>query len=315
VTRVVVVTLNPAVDITYHVDGYSAHQVNRVKNVDKMPGGKGINVLRVMNLLGLPARGIGFLAGRTGAWIAEELEKANIAFYGHLTPGETRSTTAVIDGTSNAATELIEPGPFIGDGDAKDFLHQLITQFDKGTVVVVSGSQPPGLAPDYTAAIVRLAKNQGSKVCVDVSGSTLDEAIIQYPTIVKVNEVEFRATIGAVTDASLHRLIEGGQQLLRGGTELVVVTRGSAGSLAISHTGVWQISAPAVPVVNPVGSGDAFCAGLVAGLARGGNLVDALAKASACGASNATFPVAGLIDCEQVETLMPQVVFTQPKIG
>lgn len=45
---ILTVTLNPSVDIRYNLEHFELDAVNRVNNVSKTAGGKGLNVSRVL---------------------------------------------------------------------------------------------------------------------------------------------------------------------------------------------------------------------------------------------------------------------------
>ncbi|BCE14221.1 hypothetical protein RSC3_01577 [Bacillus paralicheniformis] len=60
------VTLNPSVDYIVHVEEFSVGGLNRSVYDTKYPGGKGINVSRVLNRHHVPSKVLGFIGGFTG---------------------------------------------------------------------------------------------------------------------------------------------------------------------------------------------------------------------------------------------------------
>lgn len=313
---ILVVTLNPAIDVTYEVPQLAIGCTNRVQRMWRMPGGKGINVLRVLQSLSVPATGVGFLAGHAGQWVGDALGAAGMSFEAVMVPGETRSTIAVLDIASVGSTashpqanstEIIEPGPTVDLSRADELLARVVKRAQAGGYVVLSGSQPQGLPLDFSAKVLKLARRLQCTTCLDASGEVLSATLREPPDIVKVNESEFRAWLGAPADPSPAAVIRGATKLIEAGAQLVVITQGALGSLVVSDQGQWHISAPDVRGVNPVGSGDAYFAGLIGGLATGQPLLEALTLAAACGASNATFVTAGSIERADVRRLSEQV--------
>ncbi|MFD1675927.1 1-phosphofructokinase family hexose kinase [Alicyclobacillus fodiniaquatilis] len=303
--RIFVITMNPAVDVTYKMNRFLLGGTNRVAEVWRTPGGKGLNVLRVLHSLSIPASGVGFLAGKAGEWMLERMRELGIDFEGVMVPGETRSTITMIG--DDCVTELLEPGPTVSMESAKQLLEHILQYTHSGDYVVLSGSQCKGLPLDFSAEFAQMAKRRGCLVCVDASGAVLKEVLREPPDIVKVNDSEFREFIGEKEDASLSILLRSAGELLRMGSRLVVITQGASGSIAVTENGKWIVQAPKVPVLNAVGSGDAFFAGLIAGLSTGVALQDALVQATSCGASNAMFSQAGVVEPDDINRLAQQV--------
>ena len=60
------VTLNPALDKTVEIPSFTTDGVNRITSIRTDPGGKGINVSKVVAALGSTSRALGILGGSTG---------------------------------------------------------------------------------------------------------------------------------------------------------------------------------------------------------------------------------------------------------
>lgn len=90
-----------------------------------------------------------------------------------------------------------------------------------------------------------------------------------------------RADIVKLSDEDMAWLGTTPEALIRGGAALVLETRGAQGVLAVTSQGSAEVPATPVTVVDTVGAGDTFNAGLLAGLAQEGLLPrDRLRKAS-----------------------------------
>jgi fructose-1-phosphate kinase PfkB-like protein len=97
------------------------------------------------------------------------------------------------------------------------------------------------------------------------------------------------------------------KELVQLGAGWVIVTRGKAGTLISDGKNFWKIDTPSVKVISAIGSGDAFAAGLTAGLVRGQNLPEACRLAVACGAANAMTPHSGHLDVADVDGILSRV--------
>lgn len=307
---IVVVTPNPAVDVTYRVAEQRIGETQRVLDVARRPGGKGLNVGRVLDTSGTATHAVLPLGGAAGRWIAEALDALGLAHTDVGIGGETRTTVTVVDDLAHP-TMLGEPGPELG-ADEWDAVTAAVTALLPGAdALVVSGSLPRATDPGVVARWVAAARHHGVPSVVDCSGDALLAAASAGATVCKPNREELLDATGADDERSGARL------LLERGATVVVVSRGSDGIAA--HTADRVLDVPAVPGVsgNPTGAGDAATAGLVGALvgaldgapdraADGGPgstavlddavLLHALRSAAAHGAAAVLRPVAGEVD-------------------
>ncbi|WP_370937865.1 1-phosphofructokinase family hexose kinase [Amycolatopsis sp. cg13] len=281
---IVAVTPNPAIDVTYRVGTHTPGDTNRVLEVQRRPGGKGVNVARVLAAMDVPVRAVLPLGGDAGRWLGSALD---IPFDTVPISGENRTTVTVTgDGHPTVYTE---PGPEVSEVEWTAFGRHLAECLADARVLVVSGSLPRGSSPDLVAEWVRIARKAGARTLVDASGPVL-LAAARAGAVVKPNRAELLDATSAADEAS------GAGTLLRLGAELVVVSRGAEGIAAYTPGGVFTV--PAIPDVhgNPTGAGDAATAGLASALAAGRPLIEALRTAAALGAAAVLRPVAGEVD-------------------
>jgi tagatose 6-phosphate kinase len=304
--RVVVVTPNPAVDVTYHVDAQVIGDTVRVRRVDRRAGGKGLNVARVLHRLGLDATAVHPLGGVAGAWIEERLADDGIPSIAVRTSHETRTTVTVVDGVVHP-TLLSEPGVPL-DGATWERLTEVVaTHCEEDGYLVVSGSFPPGTAAARVAALVTAGRAAGAFVVVDAGGPALLTAAEAGADLVKPNEAEVLQATGAGS------LDEGLRTLLARGAGSVIVSRGAAGLLLASDPET-RVAQPGVPGVtgNPTGAGDAATAGLVLALAAGLPASEALLSAAVVGAAAVLAPAAGEIDLNRLPELAARLGDRRP---
>ena len=289
---IVVVTPNPAVDVTYRVDEQRIGTTQRVRRVERRPGGKGLNVARVLAAEDVVTHSVLPLGGASGTWMVDAVAALGLPVTVVSVPGETRSTITVVDDLAHP-TMFGEPGP---DVPARTWLRvdeavrAAVHAAPDADALVIAGSLPVGSPPDVVVPWITDALAAGALVVADLSGPALLAAADAGATICKPNRDELAEATGRTDERA------GALDLLRRGAGTVVVSRGSAGIAA--HTVDAVVEVPAVPGVtgNPTGAGDAATAGLVLALTRGAELATALRTAAAFGAAAVLRPVAGEID-------------------
>ncbi len=313
------VCLNPAVDVTYRLDGGLAPgESHRVAEVGERAGGKGVNVARVLRQLGTDAVVLGFAGGPNGEVLRAGLRQAGLVADLVDVAGATRRTVAIVD--PGRATALNEPGPLVSAAEWAGLRARFRDLLEDAEVVVLSGSLPPGLPPDAYAVLTRLARDRGRPVIVDADGPALRRALPAGPALVKPNLAELRDFTGetgppVTSAAGLAWLTAAAGRLRDAGAASVVVSLGSEGLVALTPDGAWRATAPEVPAGNPTGAGDALVAVLARDLATdpttGRPWPDRLRDAVAISAAAVTCPLAGETDLALATRLAPSVMVQQ----
>ncbi|MBS8086539.1 tagatose-6-phosphate kinase [Streptococcus suis] len=299
---ILTITLNPSVDIAYQLD-----TVNRVENVQKTAGGKGLNVTRVLKQIGEDVVATGFIGGEIGSYVKKQLTRNDIKNSFVEIGNETRNCIAVLhDGKQ---TEILEQGPTIQEHEALNFIEHLEITLNNVDVVVISGSLPKGLASNYYVEIVEFCKKFGVAVVLDCSGEALKNVLEsqEKPTVIKPNTEELSQLIGKeVTDdiQELKSVLSG--QLFQG-IEWIVVSLGAQGAFAKHNDKFYRVRIPKIKVVNPVGSGDSTVAGIAAGLVHALPEAELLKNANVLGMLNAQEEQTGYVNLENAESLYSQI--------
>ena len=319
---VLTVTLNAAVDTTLLLPRALAVGASQTADeVLRLPGGKGVNVARVLHTLGLPVRATGLAGGPAAGIIVDGLAAEGIPADFLPISGPSRTNVALVDGRDIGAdprvTEINEPGPTVTAEEGVRFLAHLTRLLPGVPAMVLCGSLPPGLPDDYYARLIVCARAAGVPVLLDTSGRALRPALAAGPLLIKPNEAETAGLIGrAVQVAGAPALLPALRAM---GAGAVALTLGAEGAILNTGAGTWRGRVAVARAVSPVGSGDAFLAGLLAGLldavrdghsaTLAGALVDglvvagALARAVACGAANTLRHGAGVLDASEVTRL------------
>jgi tagatose 6-phosphate kinase len=289
---ILVVSLNPALDVTHHVAGVDWSGVNRPRQVAAAPGGKGLNVARTLHALGCDVLVAGLAGGVTGEAVRAGLAAAGVP--GAFTPiaGETRRTFAVVDTVRHDTALFNEPGPAVSAGEYAGFLVLYDKSLTGCGAVVLSGSLPPGLPPDSYAGLTARAVAAGVPVVLDAGGTALRHGAAAGPAIAKPNLAELADAVRRpLPDRAA--AVGAAAELRAAGAGAVVVSLGGDGLLAVTGDGTWHAAPPTRVAGNPTGAGDAVVAGLAQGLVLGRPWPERLRHAAALGTAAVAAPAAG----------------------
>ncbi|MFI2203707.1 1-phosphofructokinase family hexose kinase [Streptomyces sp. NPDC020192] len=302
---ILTVTLNTALDITYRVRSLRPHASHRVSEVIERPGGKGVNVARVLAALGHEVTVTGFAGGGAGREVRDRLAGIPLLTDALLpVAGATRRTIAVVDELSGDTTQLNEPGPQIEPAAWGSFLDRYEELLPGASAVALCGSLPPGVPVGAYGNLVRAARAVGVPVLLDTSGEPLRRGVAARPDIVKPNADELAELTGS------HEPLRATQDARRRGAHTVVASLGAEGLLALTPEGRWRATPPAPVPGNPTGAGDSAVAALLSGLVEHLPWPDRLARAVALSAATVRAPVAGEFDRAAYEELLGRVTVT-----
>ena len=314
-SKVLTLTLNPALDISTTVDAVRPDIKLRCRPPRIDPGGGGVNVSRAMAKLGAPSCCFVALGGTTGATLLDRLGDEAIPVVRFDIPGETRQSFAVREESSNHQYRFVLPGPDWTPGLFKSCLDALGAHVDRGDVVVVSGSLPPGLPPSAALDLCAFAEARGASVLVDTSGPALralldDAAGGPAGRILIMNKDESERLAGGDIDvaaaaALVRRLLDAGA------AATAITTLGALGAVAASGPDTWAAAPPEAPIISKVGAGDSFAAGYVIAISQRRSPADALRYAMAAATSAITTPATELCTREGTDTYLQDVELTR----
>ena len=303
---ILTVTLNAAIDKRYVVEEFKVGEVNRVKECAYVPGGKGLNVSKPAAVAGAEVVATGFVGGHAGNYIEASLKDYHVksAFY-HL-ESESRSCINNWDEKNCVQTEFLEPGFTVTESEFQGFVEEFKELVKKADVVAMSGSVPKGLDGTAYQKLVKVVKDAGKKVILDTSGKLLEMGIEACPTMIKPNIDEIRMLTGKECN-EIGEIVEAAKEIHARGVEVVAVSLGADGSLAVSDEGVFRAIVPRIDAVNTVGCGDSMIAGFALGFAEGLGIEETLRKASAISAAAALREETGYFVMEDMQRLYPQI--------
>ena len=305
-TSVLCLGTTPAVQRVMVFPRLELDAVNRAGTTLDGAAGKSVNVAKVLRVLGERPLAIGFLGGDRGEAVRSTLRTLGIAEDFIAVSNPTRQCVTVIDQSAATQTELVEESWPVEPAAYVELLARTRRHLAHSRALVLSGTLTPGGAPDFYADCVARGNEHAVLTVVDAQGPPLTSALAARPGLVKPNRRELAATVGHdLPDESAVGVAM--RQLHARGAERIVVTAGNAATLAFDGQDFWRVTPPRIRALNPIGSGDAFTAGMVWRLLRGDDLGEACRWGAAAGAANALTLMAGELEMPEVQRLAPQV--------
>jgi tagatose 6-phosphate kinase len=304
---ILTVTMNAAIDKTYIVDSNIPGKVQRVKECRFTPGGKGLNVARVLHAAGEDVLATGLTGGHAGAWVEENLNIQNVTCEFEHVSGETRTCINVIE-PDGRQTEFLEPGFTVSADELASFERRFFALASKCDVVTLSGSVPIGVDKAVYARMIKVCQGLNIPVLLDSSGTLLAEGIRAKPSLIKPNLDELSSLAGTCSIGNIQHIAAAAKGLHDDGIGTVVVSMGAEGSVTASRSGVFRTVSPHIDVQNATGCGDSMMAGLAIGYLRKWDICRTLTLATAIAAASAMEAGTGYVNMKNAENLMGSIV-------
>lgn len=276
------ITLNPSIDYLISIDNLKLGEVNRSQNSILFPGGKGINVSRVLTNGHTENIALGFVGGFTGTFIQESLQTLNIKSDFNFINGLTRINVKI---KSTDETDINGEGPSISNEELKSFFQKLKT-LKEGDILVMAGKIQNTLPQTLYSDIQNFLKDSKVKIIVDTSGDALLQCINNKPFLIKPNNFEIEE-IFKTKITSREELIQYGEKLHLLGAENVIISLAGAGALLINKDGVFFGNAPKGKVINSVGAGDSLVGGFLNEYSKSQNILESFKRGIATGSASA----------------------------
>ena len=282
-SKIITITLNPAIDKTYKVDELVPEHKLRCANPLVEPGGGGINVSKGLKELGVSSLATFFAAGRNGDHFLEMLKDERLDCRPVMVEGETRESLVVIDDSSSKEFRIVVDGPTISMVSFRQIL--AIVEEEKPAWIIASGSLPKGLPENVYAELAKASKSIGSKFIIDSSGEPLRLALEEGVFLVKPNLKELTQLSG-VASLSGEMAADAAKKLIAAGkAEIVVVSLSSEGAMLVTRDKHYRIATPKVEQRSTVGAGDSMVSGMVWALDNHKSFEEMLCWGVACGSA------------------------------
>ncbi|MCL1996946.1 MAG: 1-phosphofructokinase [Defluviitaleaceae bacterium] len=281
---VITLTINPSLDKTIEIENFAVNKINRAKNIPVVdPGGKGINVSKVLKKYGVDTKALGFAGGDTGKVLQERLEEMGIMYRFIETQESTRVNTKILDIKNNTLTDINELGAKISSENIKDLKELILQEGANCSFIVFSGSLAQGVPADIYKVIMESLPHD-CKVLLDTSGQPLHYGVLGNPWFVKPNLEEFWELTGKQVEEP-YLIAEEARWFLGNGIAHMAISLGEKGLMYVSETECLLATSPKVDVKSTVGAGDSVLAAFVIGFLRNQKIEDIVTFATAMGSA------------------------------
>jgi len=275
-SKIVTLTMNPAIDKNSSVKQVEPNRKLRCREPSLSPGGGGINVARAIRKLGGEATALYPAGGPTGDMLEQLLDKEGIRHRRVHTASWMRESLAVTEETTNNQYRFEMPGPRLRDMEWKNCLEILLEECQTADFLVASGTLPPGVPDDFYARLAEKTRTSHFKLIVDTSGEPLQKVKGSGLFLLKPNLRELGDLAGCEL-VSEEDQEKAALELVNNGTcEVLLLSLGAAGVFLVTRDYQERFRSPSVLVQSRIGAGDSTVAGIVLGLTRKMNLIDAV---------------------------------------
>ncbi len=302
---IVTLCMNPALDITTSTDVVRPTDKLRCAAARYDPGGGGINVAHVAEVLGIRSTAVFPAGGPAGELVHNLLVAEGLAIQRIRIGGSTRESFTVNELTSQRQYRFVLPGPQLTIAEQTDCLLHLRHAAANARIVVASGSLPPGVPQDFYQQVAQVCAELGTTFLLDSSGGGLTH-VKSGVFLVKPSIRELREDVGAELATEAEQVAAARGLVSRGVARNVLVSLGSQGALLVGTDGAWRFAAVDVPPGSGVGAGDAMLAGVAVGIARDWPLTEAVRLGIAAGAAMLLTPGTAPCTREDTERLLRQ---------
>ncbi|MFY0544060.1 1-phosphofructokinase [Brevibacillus sp. H7] len=300
------VTLNPSIDYHVWLEGLSEGTIHEVQKEWKVAGGKGINVSKVLRILGVESTALGFVGGFTGAFIRQQVEQAGISHQFIQIEQDSRINLKI---KAKTETDISGVPPAIPEAALRQLLDQM-DRLEHGDYLVLAGSVPKSVPSDIYQTIMKQLRGKGVRIFLDAKGNALKNGLQEEPFLIKPNHHELGELFG-VTIASAAEAVAYGRKALELGAQNVIVSLAGEGAVFVNRQAAYVAQIPPRKPVNSIGAGDSMVAGFLFGHAQGMETEAAFRFAVAAGSTTALSE--GFCTHEKINEFLPDITITAIK--
>ena len=302
-----VLCLNPTIDRMYYIDHFRQGTQFHGNHPDIIPGGKGVNVARVLSELGDACEFYAFVGGGNGNLIRQEIDNLHIVPHYFSHEGETRCTINIIDHAAGEETELTEDGEKVSLCQQKKFLDKLESRLSPNDLVVCSGLPMYGMKGNIYQQVAILAAGHHAQCVLDANRQYLKGSFPAPFVLAKPNRTELASLFDMAGDLTEQDVVVLARKLREKGAEYVLVSLGGNGAIFVSSQGAFCVHVPKVSVVSTIGSGDASVAGFCHAMIGGASPIEAIKFSMACGVANTLTEKVGHLHKTDLEWILPLI--------
>lgn len=300
------VTLNPSIDLLVELENLNLGQYNNIKNETTLPGGKALNVSRILSALRIPSIATGFVGGFQGMFIKDWLEKERIQADFVEIKNVNRTNIKIFENKRESVINF--PGPKISSEEVNELLYYL-SRVREGDTLIFGGSVPPmedNRNIDIYDRLVSVATSNKADFVADVPSQYLINMVKEKPLLIKPNGEDISEIFG-VEIKDTKDYIPYGKKLQEMGAKNVIISYGAQGSMLFSGDKVYASNEidDGREIVNTTACRDAMIAGFLGNLVKDNNPLEAYKVSIA--AASATARVLDLPSHDEIMGMLKYV--------
>ncbi len=300
---IVTVTLNPAIDEEYMVPEFVPGGWFRASQVDRSPGGRGINVSMTLKQLGYDSAAMGFLAGFNGEYIRDCMRREGLTTNFVHVRGETRTNVYVVDEVGHVETGIAELGPYICEEAINRFLANYRRMLRRASLVMLGGSLPPGTPQDFYRDLVKMTREAGIPTVLDAAGAPLMVGLEAGPTVARIDH-RFVSRLSGVSLNSLDNLIDTVTKIHEHGVEWAVTSYRNYSNVFSTPEGVFLAEFNRKGLASLFGAEDALIGGILVARKEQMGVEESIRFGVACAWEDALHLEKGVRGRKEVEALL-----------
>ncbi len=300
------VVCNPVLDIIYGIDELQSGSKYSGASSEYYPAGKGINIAKVVKELGEEVNVIGLIPENDLIRFRRYFESLGINSNLYTIEGNVCVNTIINEKSTGNVTHITNAGYQLSTRIQDEFQEFLEKHIQPNDIWALSGSLPQGFDANAYMKIIEICKKKNSSIMLDSMGLAFSMGVRAKPTMIKPNLEELEAFFGEHIEG-VHHIALKGKRLLDMGIEYVFISLGADGMIAIHENDCLLCSAPSVDVIDTLGSGDALVAGFLVAQTRNFSFIESCRMGIACGVSNALHPGQGVVENDQIWSIMEEV--------
>lgn len=303
---IVTVTANTTLDYTVTIPYFQMYRTIRATDALYTMGGKPTDASWILGELGIPSLALGFAAGMNGQRVEAMLREKGVEVEFIQVNGETRLCLVIItqdgSGQSTITTSMME----VNDEHVQQLRTRYLKALAQATVVVLGGTLPKGMRPEFYTDFIALARERQIPVIFDAAEPNLSAGLQSRPHFIKPNQDELAGFAGSPV-RTLDDAYRAGREIVERYGTSSIITLGGEGGLAVLPDRAYFIPTLNVKVVSTSGAGDAVLAGMTAALYRGEPVEEGIRWGFAAAGAVVMSPGTAVCKREDVERLYPQV--------
>lgn len=273
--------LNPSIDMTLSINGFTYGGLNRVGKARRDAGGKGMNVALALRALDCEAECVGFMHTENAELFENKLREHGAGYDFVYCEGSTRTNIKLRDDATSIITELNQSGRAVTEAELAEMIAMIKKHAARASHIVLSGSVPPGCSAGCYREIMEEIKGTGCKCVLDADGEKLREGLKAKPFLIKPNRYELELLTGRSLTGRAD-LLAAAREIISGGVSVVAVSLGGEGALITDGDTALFAPPMKISINSTVGAGDSMVAGLTAAFSREKSMEDAFRTGVAC---------------------------------